>query len=126
MIQWFLRVFCAIALLLTTQLSQGQDVNAIIKIADTHYKNESYFKAAGFYLKALESAPSNITATYKLAECYRLIAVYTSAEYYYELVLRAENRYPLVRYHYATTQKFNGKYEEALNNFQIFIFRDRV
>ena len=119
-----LRWFWAIVffmLIIATPVAHGQDVNAVIKIADTHFKEQSWFKAAGLYLKALERAPNNITATYKVAECYRQITNYHSAEYYYELALKAEARYPAARYYYAISQKHNGKYEEALNSFQIFI-----
>ena len=104
-----------------TTAVQGQDVSAVIKIADTHFADQSWFKAAGLYLKALERSPNNLKATYRVAECYRQITNYHSAEYYYELALRAEDRYPAARYYYALSQKFNGKYEEALNNFQTFI-----
>ena len=115
---WVLVVF---TLITAVPAVKGQNVSAIIKQADTQFKNESYYKAAGLYMRALEIAPSNMTATYRLAESYRLIFLYTNAEYYYELALRAENSYNLVRFYYAQAQKFNGKYEEALNNFQMFI-----
>ena len=109
-------------LYLRLDISLAQQVSAIIKIAENHYKNESYFKAASFYLKALDQQPGNITALYKLAQSYRNITNYHSAEYYYEQVIqKSDERYPLSLYYYALTQKFNGKYEEALNNFQSFI-----
>lgn len=119
-----LRWFWVIVVLLVfaaTPAVRGQDADAIIKMANTHYENESWYKAAGFYLKALERSPNNMAATFRVAECYRQITNYHSAEYYYELALRAEERYPAARYYFAISQKFNGKYEEALNNFQTFI-----
>ncbi len=118
--RWFW-VFVILTVLTGIPSVRGQDADAIIKVANTHYDNQSWYKAAGFYLKAIERAPNNILAIYRIAECYRQITNYHSAEYSYELALRAEERYPAARYYYAVSQKFNGKYEEALNNFQTFI-----
>ncbi len=111
-----------LCLALSTTFSYAQEADPIIKAGDAHFDNEDYFRASNFYLKALEREPNNISAKYKLAESYRLITNYQTAENFYEEVLRrSENRFPLARYYYAVTQKFNGKYREALGNFELFI-----
>ena len=103
-------------------LSLAQDADAIIKAGDVYFENEDYFRASNFYLKALEREPNNISAKYKLADSYRLITNYETAENFYgEVLQRSESYFPLARYYLGLTQKFNGKYQEALTNLELFI-----
>ena len=109
-------------LFLTALALNGQEAVTIIRLGDTFFASEDYFKASNYYLKALEKEPRSVTAKYKLAETYRLITNYQAAENFYGDVLRrSESSYPLARYYYALTQKFNGKYAEALGNFELFL-----
>lgn len=120
----FRKKSCLLILCCTLSITStsAQEAGPIIKMGDTFFDNEDYFRASNFYLKALEREPNNISAKYKLAESYRLITNYQTAENFYSEVLRrSENRFPLARYYYAVTQKFNGKYQEALANFELFI-----
>ena len=117
------RIWCVLLYLAFSQTSAlAQEAGPIIKLGDTYFDNEDYFRASNFYLKALEKEPNNITAKYRLAESYRLITNYETAENFYAEVLnRSESRFPLARYYFALTQKFNGKYKEALHNFELFL-----
>ena len=111
-----------IAILLSATSLPAQEVRAIIKLGDSFFDNEDYFRATNYYLKALEKEPRNTIAKYRLAESYRLITNYQDAERFYaEVLQRSESSFPLARYYYALTQKFNGKYNEALGNFEMFL-----
>ena len=69
---------------------------------------------SGIYKEALNENPSNIKAQYQLAECYRLIQDYESAEYHYEAIgSKQDARYPLAGFYYATMQK--TKKDDTIN-----------
>jgi len=100
----------------------AQKATSINQAAERFFENEQYYKAAEYYKRALKKEPENLTANYQLAECYRELTNYSQAEYYYEKALGGSNqRFPKARYYFALMKKFNGNYEEALNNFERFI-----
>ncbi len=100
----------------------AQKVTSINQAAERFFENEQFYKAAEYYKRALKKEPENLTANYQLAECYRELTNYSQAEYYYEKSLGGSNqRFPKARYYFALMKKFNGNYEEALNNFERFL-----
>lgn len=96
-------------------------VRNLITVGDDYFKNDQYISAIRYYKEALSESPTNIKAQYQLAECYRLIQDYESAEYHYEAIgSRQDARYPLAGFYYATMQKLKGRYDQALSNFKSF------
>ena len=95
-------------------------VRVIIKLGDEQFANDQYMGAIRYYKEALGEDPSNAKAQYQLAECYRLIQDYESAEYHYEALGKQDSRFPLTGFHYASMQKLKGRYDQALANFKSF------
>ncbi|MEO9482702.1 MAG: OmpA family protein [Ekhidna sp.] len=96
-------------------------VRNILTVGDDYFKNDQYMSAIRYYKEALLESPTNIKAQYQLAECYRLIQDYESAEYHYEAIGASQDvRYPLAGFYYATMQKLKGRYDQALQNFKSF------
>ena len=60
--------------------------------------------------------------TFQIAECYRLIGLTKRAEPYYKRVLKTDyvNSHPEVYLYAADTYKINGKYKEAIENYELY------
>jgi outer membrane protein OmpA-like peptidoglycan-associated protein len=85
-------------------------------------ERELYFEASQLYEKAAKLDPENLTVTYYLAECYRLTFNYEQAEKGYGKTVYSQSKdFPLALFYYALMQKMNGKYDEAADNFSLFI-----
>lgn len=96
-------------------------VRSLLTLGDEQFRNDQYISAIRYYKEALTQSPTNIKAQYQLAECYRLIQDYESAEYHYEAIgSKQDVRYPLAGFYYATMQKLKGRYDQALSNFKSF------
>lgn len=96
-------------------------VRGLLTMGDEHFKNDQYMSAVRYYKEALTENPTNIKAQYQLAECYRLIQDYESAEYHYEAIgSQQDSRYPLAGFYYAMMQKLKGRYDQSLSNFKSF------
>ena len=119
--------------------AQGQFTYDYLKAADEYYRKEDYNSAAQYYEKYLTSngvikngefdpyvvkasvpskekkaLSSKEQAIYNLAESYRQLTYYVKAEpFYQQAVAFDETKFPLADYHYATTLRALGKYEEA-------------
>ncbi len=103
-----------------TKASTAQ-ISAILKGGDEYFRNGNYMSAIRYYKEALAEDDDNIRAQYGLAECYRLVQDYESAEYYYELIGADQDiRYPLAGFYYALMQKLKGRYDQSLSNFKDF------
>ncbi|WP_425393109.1 OmpA family protein [Ekhidna sp.] len=90
-------------------------------LGDDYFQVKNYIDAIGYYKAAIETNPKNTKAQYKLAESYRLIQDYESAEYHYETIAQEQDmRFPLAGFHYASMQKLKGRYESALKGFKAF------
>jgi outer membrane protein OmpA-like peptidoglycan-associated protein/LysM repeat protein len=100
----------------------GQGAVQLNEHADELFRNGHYAEAAQFYLQALAEEPNNQLATFQLAECYRYTFKYQEAELQYEKMINlSEANYPTSRYYFALMQKLNGKYQEAMENFQEYL-----
>jgi len=96
-------------------------LRALLKLGDERFANDSYIEALSYYKEALAEDESNMKAQYQLAQCYRLMQDYESAEYYYELIGEEQDiRYPLAGFYHALMQKLKGRYDVALRNFKEF------
>jgi outer membrane protein OmpA-like peptidoglycan-associated protein/LysM repeat protein len=103
--------------------AQGNSIviQRLLTLGDDYFKNDQYMNAIRYYKEALSESPTNIKAQYQLAECYRLVQDYESAEYYYESIGADQDiRYPLAGFYHATMQKLKGRYDQALQNFKSF------
>ena len=61
-------------------------VGRLLKLGDEYFSNDQYMSALRYYKEALDQNESNLKAQYQIAECYRLVRDYESAEYYYEQI----------------------------------------
>ncbi|WP_421763595.1 OmpA family protein [Ekhidna sp.] len=91
-----------------------------VKLGDEYFRDKTYMGAIKLYKQALTLNPDNSKAKYQLAECYRNIQDYESAEYYYESITDQGVRFPLVTFYHAQMQKLKGRYDQALQNFKEF------
>ncbi|MEP5105822.1 MAG: tetratricopeptide repeat protein, partial [Ekhidna sp.] len=91
-----------------------------VKLGDEYFRDKTYIGAIKLYKQALTLNPDNSKAKYQLAECYRNIQDYESAEYYYESITDQGVRFPLVTFYHAQMQKLKGRYDQALQNFKEF------
>ena len=122
---------------------QAQYVYDYKHTADIYYSSRDYYSAAQYYNKALGTfkinpeqvlpytvagakAPSGKLKDYqqvvaRLAESYRLFYDYGNAENWYAQLVGFNNpAFPQARYWYAICLRFNGKYQQALDEFNKF------
>ncbi|MGN8034798.1 OmpA family protein [Chitinophaga sp. 22321] len=122
---------------------QAQYVYDFKHTADVFYNSRDYYSAAQYYNKALgtfkikpeqvlpytvsgAAAPTGKLKDYqqvvaRLAESYRLFYDYGNAETWYAQLVGFNNpAYPQARYWYAVCLRFNGKYQQALDEFTKF------
>jgi len=117
-----------------------------LKAADNYYRKADYYSAAQYYEKYLSTngvikngefdpyvvkstsgkqskqLSSKEQAIYNLAESYRHLNYYVKAEpFYQQAAAFDETRFPLADYHYATTLRALGKFEEAEKAFRLFL-----
>lgn len=93
--------------------------NANLILGDKHFDNLEYYLAAYEYGRVLKADSGNAYAMFQLAECYRFLYNYKSAEkFYHKVATRHRGSYPLARYWYATMLKDNGDYKKAIENFE--------
>lgn len=107
-----------------TQPTQGQITkNKLIQMGDDNANKADIYNALSFYIKAWEKDEENTLAIYKVASMHDKLRDYQSAATWYKRLLDADtdNKYPLVRFSYAMTQKLNGAYEEAIKEFTTFV-----
>jgi peptidoglycan-associated lipoprotein len=92
------------------------------QIADKYFESQEYYLAAQEYKKIVAQDPEDKYAIYQLAESYRLHFDYDQAEENYKKAIdTVTNKYPLAPFWYASMLKYNGKYTEAQENFQLFL-----
>lgn len=122
---------------------QAQYVYDFKHTADVFYNSRDYYSAAQYYSKALgtfkikpeqvlpytasgPAAPTGKLKDYqqvvaRLAESYRLFYDYGNAETWYAQLVGFNNpAYPQARYWYAVCLRYNGKYQQALDEFKKF------
>ncbi|RYY69644.1 MAG: flagellar motor protein MotB [Chitinophagaceae bacterium] len=131
-----LAIFC-------TLIAPAQFANDYLLAADKYFADGDYYSAAQYYEKFLadkgkggksgfnpyevsagsnkkapKAASSREQVIYNLAESYRQLHYHEKALPYYEQA--DKKQFPLAAFHYATTLKALGRYEEAATAFQNF------
>jgi hypothetical protein len=101
-------------------LSKAQTYKQLVKFADENYNAGDYYGASIYYRKAMDIDSLDIHLLWKYAECLRLYNEYGLAEYYYKEIYSREGAkiYPLSAFWWATMQKYNGKYRDAIKTFK--------
>lgn len=90
--------------------------------ADKLYDQNRYFKAIPYYISASKKQTNKQKANLKLADCYRKVNEYEKAENAYKEALSADpNVDARVYYDYAGVLKANGKYDEALVQYNAYL-----
>lgn len=94
----------------------------ITLIGDDYFEAGEYEQALRYYKVAFLEYPEYVKAQYQIAQCFRLIQQYDSAEHHYGLIISNEQdfRYPLARFHLAKLQMQKGQPQLALDNFKAF------
>lgn len=100
----------------------GQTRQAFVEAAEAAFESKDYYSALHYYKTVLEFS-EDIAVLYKTAESARLFNAYKVAEENYKKVydLQTNGEYPLTTYYLAEVQKRLGKYEDAKQNFQMFL-----
>ncbi len=103
--------------------ADGQTLNAYVKAGKEAMVKKDYYSAYTYMRTAHEIEPNNIEYTYALAEAARLYAAFTNAEKYYTEVAndKKANDYPATNYWLGYVKERLGKYQEALDLFQIYL-----
>jgi outer membrane protein OmpA-like peptidoglycan-associated protein len=142
------KIFSTLTLVLCFAIGNAQ-VKEYLVAADRYFANGDYHSAAQYYEKYLgkgkskgdEFSPYAVAAStkpvvkktnvpvsskeqiiYNLAECYRQLNFYEKAEpYYIQAIAGDKTKFPLIRFHYATTLRALGKNEEAAAQFRGFL-----
>jgi len=97
-------------------------VPAQISKGDKLYDQNRYFKAIPYYVNASKKQTTKQKANLKLADCYRKVNEYEKAENAYRSALGVDfNVEPKVHFDFASVLKANGKYEEALEQYNLYL-----
>lgn len=116
-------LFISFLSLVWMQMAQGQTLKAYIEAAEEAMAAKDYYSALTFYETALEVEEDRIDLKYKLAEAARNYMAYEIADSLYREVAasdEAEN-YPLVTYYIGSLKQTLGNYQEAIDQYQIYI-----
>ena len=92
-----------------------------ISRGDKKFGAEEYERAIEFYKQGLSKADNPGEVNYKIAEAYRLSNRLAQAEPYYKAALDNKYRKEDAFFYYGLALKANGKYEEALNQFEDYL-----
>ena len=85
----------------------------IVKVGDMYYKQFDYRKAIEFYKRALKKDEKNVHVLQRIADSYRLIDDWASAENYYSSLVHMDNTDPMDKLYYAEALRANQKYADA-------------
>lgn len=86
------------------------------------YKENKHSEAIPFLQRAVAEDKSNDEAVYYLATCYRKVNNYVEAEKNYAILTsNSEMTQPSDHFYYGVVLKNNGKYQEALRQFQKYL-----
>lgn len=97
-----------------------KELGKYIDFADEQYKKGDYFYALQYYEKALAIDSQTVSTLWKYAETLKAYKDYRKAEIVYKKVYEKEEAllYPYSLLNIAIMQKYNGKYEEAIETFK--------
>lgn len=119
------RIILNLILILSVSVSylQGQTLRAFLEAADVAIEGKNYYAAQSYLGEAIQFDTSNIDIRYQYAEALKGFNSYSQAEQQYQIILDQDedNQYPLAMYELAMMQQRLGKYEEARQNYAVFI-----
>ena len=115
-------------ILFTTIGFQSCGIGALIKKADARYEIGEYYTAGNLYKRVYSSLTSKDKTqrgriAFRQAECYRLTNQ-GRAEQAYLNAIRYNYPDSIVYLHFAQVLLQNGKYADALKNYQLFLTKD--
>lgn len=115
--------FTLITALLITGVAAAQPKK--VKEADRLYNNKEYYEALEAYGKARESVRGNkalkAELTYKQALCYMAFNDAKKAETWFAKAIKAKYQNPEAILYMADMMRVNGKYDEALTEYENYI-----
>ena len=121
MIRWFGSI---LALLLLLVLSEGCGVSHQTRVAATTFDNGEYFKSIASYRKIytqLKDREKKAAVQLKIAEAFYKIGQYRQAESYFKSAIFKDPSDMTTFLRYAEVLRANGKYDEAIKNFEKFL-----
>lgn len=96
-----------------------------VKEADRLYKNRDYYEALNSYKKALEKVRGNkalkAELTFKQGLCYKMFNDTKKAEVWFAKAIKAKYANPEATLFLADMLRYNGKYDEALAEYQKYV-----
>lgn len=103
--------------------SFGQTKKAFLTAAENSFATKDYYSALVYYSNALEFDTDDLPVVYKTAEAARLFNAYALAEQYYQQIIdnESDNEYPLAAYHLADMKQRLGKYDEAIQWYDMYL-----
>ena len=109
--------------LLATTTVFSQTRTAFLEAAEKSFDEKDYYSALSYYQTALEFDAEQIDILFKAAQSARLFNAYSLAEMYYESVVDLEQNgeYPLASFYLAEMQQRQGKYDDAVANYQLYL-----
>lgn len=115
-------------LLLVSVLAQGCGVKARLKKADKRYELGEYYAAGDLYKRSYgkvstKDKPLKSEVAFKQGESYRRIN-HNRTEYAYQNAVRYNYHDSIVYLYYAQTLQKNGKYKDAVKNYEIYLTHD--
>ena len=121
-----LKIFLIVVMSLTTISSFSQSVfdcyssEGCITKGDESFANADYYSASVYFHNAWIMDSSIFEIAYKYAEASRLFYNYVEAENWYKYVINNDTagKFPLSNFWLPVMNKNNGKYHEAILNFQ--------
>ena len=115
------RLYLILLLLLCTgKLFSQNELGKYLEFADEQYKKGDYVYALEYYEKALTLDSQSVSTLWKYAETLKAYKDYRNAEIYYKKVYEKEESliYPSSLLNLGLMQKYNGKYESAIETFK--------
>ena len=116
-------IFCILLLL----SSEGVAQNKYTRNADNAFADQQYMTALARYQKAYSKVKKNKAErdriSFRIAECYRLMNNMKKAEIAYKRLVTGNyaKTDPKIYLYYADALKTNGNYDEAINQYKLFL-----
>jgi tetratricopeptide (TPR) repeat protein len=104
-------------------ITSAQSVQQFIQYGDEAYNSSNYFTAIDFYEQALIINNNILDVRFRLAESYRHVFNYVSAQEQYSIIIREDrnNNFPESRFFAAMMMKSNGQYQQAIDMLSSYI-----
>lgn len=92
-----------------------------VKLADNKMDDHSYYDAIDLYVEILQKVPDNVYVHHRLAMAYFTARDYENAEKHFGIAIaNKDHHFPEDYFYYGEALQMQGKYIEALKEFQLF------